>query len=167
MNSAPRGTETAKEKTCCVAGHRNIPADQTEYVKAELRKKVEQAIIDGYDCFLTDLMEGTDQLFAEIVSEICQNNETIRMEAIVPYQNRLEKLFAGETSSPLLMACTETTVTSEKYSPNSYQANRREQLRRSSRMIVVFDGRDKGGTIRAIRMAHAQQVPIQEIPLKY
>lgn len=154
-----------KEKTCCVAGHRDISAEQVEYVKQELRREVEAAIADGYLYFLTDFMQGVDQLFAQVVADIRKENEAVRLEAVLPYRNRYNKLFEDAKTKPLLLACTEVGFSGEKYVGNSIFVCRRKQLERSSRMIAVFDGRDKGGTVSAIRMAHAQGIHIREIPL--
>jgi hypothetical protein len=165
------GSQGFKDKTCCVAGHSDIPTDKQAHIKKELRREVEQAIADGYLYFLTDLMEGTDQLFAEVVGEIREEtgqrggDNKVRLEAVLPYRNRAAKLLGNKKTSPLIEACTEIGVWGEKYIPGCYAACRKRQLERSSRMIVVFDGRPKGGTVKAIRMAHAKRVAVKEISL--
>ena len=35
-------------KTCCITGHRDIPAEKKKFVEEELRKEVAAAIEDGY-----------------------------------------------------------------------------------------------------------------------
>lgn len=165
MQGLSQTRESAKEKTCCVAGHHDIPADQLDYVKHALRQEIEAAIADGYQHFLTDFMEGADQLFAGIVADLMHENTSICMEAVLPCRSRMDELLADEVAKPLLLACADTSYTGEKYTPGCRTANRREQLKRSGRVIIVFDGRDKGETIEAIRMAHAQGVPIREIAL--
>lgn len=165
MQGASNKVESQKEETCCVAGHRDIPADQMAHVKQELKMAVKAAIADGYRLFLTDFMEGTDQCFAEVVAEMMQEDGVLRLEAVLPYRSRRDELLADEKTMPLILACADISFTGEKYAPGSYTACRREQLKRSGSMIVVFDGRDNGGTIKAIRMAHAQEVNVREIPL--
>lgn len=165
MQGAPKKVESQKEETCCVAGHRDIPANQRTHVKQELCREVEAAIADGYQLFLTDFMEGTDQLFAEVVAELMQKTSDLRLEAVLPYRSRRDELLADGKTMPLILACTDASYTGDKYTPGSYTTSRRAQLKRSGRMIVVFDGRDNGGTVKAIRLAHMQNVPIREIPL--
>ena len=75
-----------EEKTCCVTGHRDIPADQVDYVKQELRREVEKAIADGFTRFISGFAEGADQYFAEIVAEKRKDNPSIRLEAALPYR---------------------------------------------------------------------------------
>ena len=40
-------------KTCCVTGHRDIPADETAYVKVALRQEIGKAVNDGFTIFLS------------------------------------------------------------------------------------------------------------------
>ena len=58
-----------KEKTCCITGHREIPAGRAAYVERALALEIDRAIEDGFTCFLTGFAEGTDQLFARLVLE--------------------------------------------------------------------------------------------------
>lgn len=57
-------------KTCCVTGHRNIPAEQIEYVKDSLLHEIETAIAEGYTHFISGFAEGVDEYFSEIVAEM-------------------------------------------------------------------------------------------------
>ena len=53
-------------KTCCVTGHKDIPAEETAHVKAALRREIEKAVNDGFTVFLSGFADGVDQYFAEI-----------------------------------------------------------------------------------------------------
>ncbi len=165
MREIQKACEDLKAKTCCVAGHSDIPDHQIEYVRERLKQGVERAIDDGYIHFLTDFTEGTDQLFAEVVAELREKNNTLRLEAVLPYRARYDELLHDKNTHPLIITCADVCFSSEEFSRNCWLVNRREQVRRSSRMIVVFDGRDAGGTVQAIRIAHAQEIKIREIPL--
>lgn len=166
MSGTTRPIDNLKAKTCCVAGHKDIPADQTKYVRAALEREVRAAIADGYIYFQTDFMVGVDQLFAEVVRDISENeNGAIRLVGMLPYRNYHQKLFEDERSRALLLASKEIGFSNEDYVRNCHTVCRRKMLRDSSRMIVVYDGRGNGGTAAAIRLAHAQEVPIREIPL--
>lgn len=44
-----------KEHTCCVTGHRNIPADKIQYVQIQLRQELLQAIQRGTRILLAAL----------------------------------------------------------------------------------------------------------------
>ena len=62
------------KKTCCVTGHRNIPAERIAYVEQELRREVQAAIEDGYTRFISGFAEGADLMFAAIVAEQKEHN---------------------------------------------------------------------------------------------
>lgn len=59
-----------KKKTCCVTGHRDLPQNQINYVKAALLREIEKSVADGFTCFMSGVAEGVDQYFVEIVSPI-------------------------------------------------------------------------------------------------
>ena len=157
--------ESQRDKTCCVAGHRDIPADMLDHARRELRKEIEAAIEDGYLYFLTDLMEGVDQLFAEAVVEMQKANSAIVLSALLPHRHRRDELLDDAKTFALLAACRDVDFACDKRVRNSVSICRRKMLQQSSRMIVVYDGRDMGGTVSAIRMANMQGVPIRELPL--
>lgn len=58
-------TET---KTCCITGHRDIPAEKKEFVEEALRREVAAAIEDGYTRFISGFAEGADLMFAAVVA---------------------------------------------------------------------------------------------------
>ena len=47
------GKNMDKEYTCCVTGHRDIPADKIQYVQMQLRQELLQAIQSGYTHFIS------------------------------------------------------------------------------------------------------------------
>jgi hypothetical protein len=165
MSEISKAAVTPKEKTCCVAGHSDIPPGEVEHVKTELSRKISQAVEDGYLHFLTDFAEGTGQLFAQAVDEARHGNDALCLEAVLPYRGRHEELLGDETCKPLLSVCADVSFSGEDDTPECRAVNRREQLRRSSRMILVYDGREGGGTFESIRMGHDQRINIREIPL--
>ena len=131
------GTEM---KTCCVTGHRDITMEKREYVEAALRREVEAAIQDGYTCFISGFAEGTDLIFAAAVAEAKRNNDGLFLEAAIPYE--------------LLSACDGVKVISDHYVPSCYMNRNRYMVSQSQRVITVYDGRGKGGTLFTLRNAH-------------
>lgn len=89
-------------KTCCVTGHRDIPAEQLDYVKDALRREIKKAISDGFTCFLSGFADGVDQYFAEIVVDLQKVNPALQLTAVLPYQKRLDSLRAREQTRVLL-----------------------------------------------------------------
>lgn len=148
-------------KACCVTGHRDIPADKVELVKARLREEIEAAIADGDTMFVSGFAQGADLLFAELVIEQKAKHPKLFLEAAIPYQNRIK------TSDPLFRKCFEDCdgvhVQQETYSSTCFMNRNRYMVSLSSRVIAVYDGRDKGGTAFTIRYAHTMEREIREI----
>ena len=55
-----KGGGNMNGKTCCVTGHREIPAAEVAFVKQALRKEVALAIAEGFTHFLSGMAEGAD-----------------------------------------------------------------------------------------------------------
>lgn len=153
------------EKTCCVTGHRDIPAEQTEHIKYALRREIIKAVSDGYTGFMTGFADGADQYFAEIVVKLQADFPDLRLTAVLPYRKRVDSLEAREQTKALLRACADVVVIQEEYTPNAYAKRNRYMVERSDRVIAVYDGREKGGTVNTIRLAHRLKKELREIPV--
>ena len=154
-----------RKKTCCVTGHRDLPQKEINYVKAALRREVDRAAADGYTCFMSGFGEGVDQYFAEIVLEKQKENPALELIAVIPYRKRLDSLNEKGRTYKMLEACAEVIVVQEKYHPSVYSRRSRYMAERSDRVIAVYDGREKGGTVRTIRFAHMLKKELREIPV--
>ena len=152
-------------KTCCVTGHRDMPSEEISSIKKALRQEIKKAVKDGFTVFLSGFADGVDQYFAEIVLEIQKENGDLKLIAVLPYRGRVKGLNRREQTSALLNACTEMVVIQEKYQPNVYLQRNRYLVEHSDRVIAVYDGRGKGGTVKTIRFAHRLQKELREIPV--
>ena len=137
-------------KTCCVTGHRVIPADQLDRVELELRELIRRAIGAGHDTFISGFAEGADLLFAHLVLEF-QTEFPVRLEAAIPYAGRL-KCRESEFQS-LLAKCSDVHIISEEYSPGCFFERNRFMVDRADTVIAVYDGRKRGGTYQTIGYA--------------
>ena len=154
-----------RKKTCCVTGHRDLPQKEINYVKAALGREVDRAVADGYTCFMSGFGEGVDQYFAEIVLEKKKENPALELIAVIPYRKRLDSLNEKGRTHEMLEACAEVVVVQEEYHPSVYSRRSRYMAELSDRVIAVYDGREKGGTVRTIRFAHMLKKEFREIPV--
>ena len=134
-----------EQKICGVTGHREIPAEYMEQAEQGLRGEIEKAITDGYTYFISGFADGADQLFARIVLEKAKENPALRLEAAE--------------------ACAKVAVISEEWASNVYMKRNRYMVSQADRVIAVYDGREKGGTVSTIRMVHAQRKEMREVPV--
>lgn len=139
--------------SCCVTGHRDIPADKLEYVTGQLRQEVEQAVADGYTTFFSGFAEGADQIFAAIVAELKENNKDLHLVGAIPHPKRLKTLEKDAQAKKLLLACDAVNVHSREYTQDCYKKRNLFMVEESGRCIAVHDGRPKGGTASTMRYA--------------
>ncbi len=152
-------------KTCCVTGHRNLPQKEINHVKTALRREIDSAVADGFTRFMSGFADGVDQYFAEIVLEKKKTNPVLELVAVIPYQKRLDSLMEKSRTYEMLEACADVVVMQEKYHPSVYSHRNRYMAEHSDRVIAVYDGREKGGTVRTIRFAHQMKKELREIPV--
>lgn len=154
-----------EKKICCVTGHRDLPQNQINYVKAALMREIEKAVADGFTCFMSGFAEGVDQYFVEMVMEKQKDDPSLELIAVIPYQKRLDSLRTKGRTYEMLEACHDVVVIQEEYQPSVYSHRNRYMVEHSNRVIAVYDGREKGGTVRTIRFAHQMKKELREIPV--
>ena len=130
-----------------------------------MRREIVKAVSDGYTGFMTGFANGADQYFAEIVVILQKDFPELRLIAVLPYRKRMDSLCQKEHTNALLGACAEVIVIQDEYRPNVYAKRNRYMVEHSDRVIAVYDGREKGGTVKTIRFAHQFRKELREIPV--
>ena len=110
-----------KGKTCCVTGHRDLPQNEINKIKAALEHEIDAAVTDGFTCFMSGFADGVDQYFAELVLERKQTNPALELIAVIPYRKRLDSLNKKTRTRELLEACADVVVIQEKYLPSGWR----------------------------------------------
>ena len=154
-----------KGKTCCVTGHRDLPHNEINKIKAALEHEIDTAVTDGFTCFMSGFADGVDQYFAETILELQNKNPDLKLIAVLPYRKRKDSLCQREHTNALLDACAEVIIIQEEYRPNVYSKRNRYMVEHADRVIAVYDGREKGGTVKTIRYAHQFRKELREIPV--
>lgn len=88
-------------KTCCVTGHRDLPAGRLPEITAALSAEIDRAIAEGFDSFFSGFAEGVDLLFAKLVVQKSGEQPGLRLLAAIPFRQRFERL----ASVPETAAC--------------------------------------------------------------
>ena len=151
-----------REKTCCVTGHRIIPADKQDMVKSALRQEVVQAISEGYTHFISGFAAGVDLIFAEIVAEL-KREYPITLEAAIPYPGRMNTPDAA--FQRLIKCCDVVRVHADHYHKGCYMNRNRYMVDSSTMVIAVSDGREYGGTVATMRYAKTVGCITKEVKL--
>ena len=144
-------------KTCCVTGHRDIPAEQMDRIQKLLRQEILAAIEDGYTHFISGFATGADLLFADIIAEL-KEIYPITLEAAIPYPGRMKT--PDETFQRLIRCCDTVKIHSDSYFKGCYMRRNRYLVDQSQRVIAVYDGRPTGGTAATVRYAKGKDVRV-------
>ena len=145
------------EKTCCVTGHRDIPAEQMDRIQKLLRQEILVAIEDGYTHFISGFAAGADLLFADIVAEL-KEIYPITLEAAIPYPGRMKT--PDETFQRLIRCCDTVKIHSDSYFKGCYMRRNRYMVDQSQRVVAVYNGRPTGGTAATVRYAKGKDVRV-------
>lgn len=151
-----------QEHTCCVTGHRDIPAEKAAYVQAQLYQELLQAIQSGYTHFISGFASGVDLMFAGLVADL-KKEYPITLEAAIPYPGRMYS--PNQTFQSLLKACDTVKIHAGQYSKSCYMVRNRYMVDRSALVIAVHDGRNTGGTAATLRYAYQTNRAVREIRL--
>ena len=138
-------------KTCCVTGHREISKNQLEYITDKLKKEIQSAIADGFTYFISGYAEGIDLLFAELVIAEKEKNNNIKLEAAIPYAQRLNN--KDVRFQQLIKQADIVHIYCNEYVKDSFFVRNRGMVNMSDRIIAVYDGRKRGGTAYTIGYA--------------
>ena len=149
-----------KKHTCCVTGHRDIPADKIQYVQMQLRQELLQAIQSGYTHFISGSGAGVDMIFAGIVADL-KSEYPITLEAAIPYPDRMDT--PDRAFQHLVKVCDTVKVHTDRYSKGCYMVRNRYMIDCSALVIAVHDGRKSGGTAATIKYAHKMERDVREI----
>ena len=151
-----------RKQTCCVTGHRDIPAEKQDLIKALLRREVLKAVSKGYTHFISGFAAGADLIFAETVAEL-KWEYPITLEAAIPYPGRMntsDKMFQR-----IIKSCDIVKVHSDRYYKGCYMIRNRYMVNASTMVIAICDGRKSGGTAATVRYANTVGCMIKEICL--
>ena len=102
-----------------------------------------------------------DLMFAAIVAEQMEHRPELFLEAAIPYAGRLKT--KNQQFQKLLRACKGVKVVCQEYAPSCFMQRNRYMAGESQRVIAVYDGRERGGTLFTMRYAHSIGREVREI----
>lgn len=168
-----------EKTTCCFTGHRNkdlpFKGDSgkagMKHLASMLQLKIEEAIHDGYDTFISGMAEGTDLLCAEIVRNLKMRGQypNIDLVCAIPYKEQKE-----EFSHPiyiyryslLLKRAKNVIILSQKENKDRYKIRNQFMVDHSSKIIGVYKPKPHGsGTLQTINMAKRKGIDMHIIEL--
>lgn len=163
-------------KRCAFSGHRPFyfPWKENESdpacvrLKKALASEIDQAVADGFNCFITGGAAGVDTWAAEIVLDRREKNPEITLELAKPfadYNSRLQSDY-GRRLRAIEAAADHVTIVSDGSDETAdYILRDCYMVDASERMIIVYDDDSKGpsGTKDALLYARSSGVEIRQI----
>ena len=96
-----------------------------------------------------------------VVAEQKEHNPDLFLEAAIPYAGRLKT--KNKQFHELLRACDGIKIVCQEYAPSCFLERNRYMAGESQRVIAVYDGRERGGTLFTMRYAHSIGREVREI----
>ncbi len=168
-----------REKTCCFTGHRNrdLPFGGErgklgmKNLVSVINLKIEEAVRDGYDTFISGMSGGIDLICAEAVHNIIARKKyPIKLVCAVPYPEQgMKELHSilDKYIYRMIVNKYETMYISQKFSKDCYKKRNQFMVDHSSRIIGVYKQKPTGsGTLQTINMAKKAGLDLQIIKLE-
>ena len=164
-----------KEKTVCFSGHRphkliqkGASAEKVlPLIRSMLYYEIEQAVIDGFDCFISGMAVGVDLWAARYVMGMKSKYPFIKLICAIPYADqgknlRGEDLFEYST---IKNNADKVIVLSEKYYSECFKRRNKYMVDNSSRLIAVVSDY-RSGTGQTINYAKKSGLDLHIVDAK-
>ena len=144
-----------KSKSLAFTGHRTIPIERQDEIRARLVEAVSVACKSGITCFYSGMAMGFDLMAAETVLSLKGRYPDIRFIAVVPFrrQNYRWPSMEKERYQKIISQADRVIVLSEYYFKGCLLRRNDFMLEQSCGVIALYDGKLYGGTFYTWREA--------------
>jgi len=147
-----------QEKTCCVIGYGEIPADRWDCVERELEREVSLALKDGYRTFLVEYRESAGALFAWQIARRRRGYPDIFLELMISQS-------CEELDRELLLRCSAVKPLRDISRQNYQLSVTRYLIGQADRVIAVCGERADRDTAYAIDYARTMERDLKIIKI--
>ena len=156
------GILSEKSKSLAFTGHRTIPIERQNEIRARLVEAVSVACKSGITCFYSGMAMGFDLMAAETVLSLKGKYPDIRLIAVVPFrrQNCRCHSMEKERYQNIISRADRVIVLSEHYFHGCLLRRNDFMLEHSCGVIAFYDGKPYGGTFYTYREARKRCIDI-------
>jgi len=155
-------------KKCCFTGHRpnNLPWGYENcgisylIFKSALKRKIKNAMQNGYTHFISGMALGVDIMAAKIVLKLKKKHPNIILECAIPCKNQTKRWNVSSTityNEILEQADIVTYVSDSDYFDGCMQERNEYMVNNSQLLIACFYKDNGGGTSQTIKLALEQK----------
>ncbi len=143
-------------------GHRFISFDRQKIVKGRLRAVITNLYHKGYRKFLCGMAIGFDTIAAEVVLELKEEYEDIRLVTVVPFRGQCERWSVANQMryAGIISKANDVIVLSEYYYNGCLLKRNDYLVHQASIFVAYYDGSSKGGTFYTYRKAQSKGIGI-------
>ena len=156
------GILSEKSKSLAFTGHRIVPVEKQDEIRARLVEAVSVASKSGITCFFSGMAMGFDLMAAETVLSLKGRYPDIRLIAVIPFRRQscrwpsMEK----ERYQNIISRADRVIVLSEHYFHGCLLKRNDFMLEHSCGVIAFYDGKPLGGTFYTCREAGKRGIDI-------
>lgn len=151
-----------RQHRCCFTGHRPEKLGVSEAMVVEgLKKEIRTAIADGFSVFISGTARGVDLWAAEIVLDLRDAGEPLRLICASPYRGfEVRWSWAWQERYRRVMEKADLArFICQGYNRDCFQRRNEWMVDHSARVIAVYNGQP-GGTRNTIRYAQIKGIPV-------
>ena len=156
------GILSEKSKSLAFTGHRTIPIERQDEIRARLVEAVSVACKSGTTCFYSGMAMGFDLMAAETVLSLKGRYPNIRLIAVVPFRRQSCRWpsMENERYQNIISRADRVIVLSEHYFKGCLLRRNDFMLEHSCGVIAFYDGKPYGGTFYTCREARKRSMDI-------
>ena len=150
-----------QRQTCCFTGHRVIPADEADALRARLLPVLERLYRDGWRCFWCGGAMGFDTLAAQCVLSLRDVHPDVRLQLALPCGTQTERWPEKDRAlyEALKSRADEVRVLSPHYYNGCMMVRNRFMCDRSS-LVISYLTAMRGGTLSTVSYAVQCRLPV-------
>ena len=150
---------------CCFTGHRTIPEDETERVRARLQATIDTLHREmGVTTFYAGGCTGFDTLAAQAVLEYSSAHPDVGLIIVVPYRDQ-PRGWSQEDKAEydrILAAASDAVCLADHYYNGCMPRRNRYMVDRSA-VCVSYQTKPKGGTASTVKYARAKGLDVRNL----
>ena len=150
-----------KQMTCCFTGHRKLPPEHYDKIKALTRSEVVKLIDVGVRYFGTGGALGFDTLAAQIILELKKTYPDIKLILVLPCYNQTARwnIQDIEIYEYIKSKCDKYVYTSKDYNSHC-MFKRNKHLVDNSDYCICYLSKQYGGTAQTVEYAYSQGIKV-------
>jgi len=145
-----------KQKTCCFTGHRILPKEEREQIRARLARAIRNLYEEGYRHFVAGGALGFDTVAAETVLAFRRHYPDITLTLMLPCADQDARWTDEERAiyTAQKQAADEVITLTDRYFDGCMQ-KRNQAMVDASSACIAYMTRLRSGAGQTVRMAHA------------